>query len=272
MREPLFLAPLSQPDPLQQRAAHWLQDDVRLRPGEVDQAQPRSVGLVLWRPDYTVHRALEIPSAQELQRVRDVHNDGVPRRPNMFPPTLGRLHLQAHDRLVEQKREGVVVSVTPRPDVAPLGVLVLGAREVLHVPQVLQAFGLVPVPPDEEVLVVQLQHVCEQPEQGEEELVVDPERKGPDLVPVVPDNLRVGPLVLGRELGDVVSLVVVAGAELAGGAGLVPPEVARGRVAFVLELLLEGEVEYGPAEGVLAPHLGVCEAVADDVEEACVID
>lgn len=94
------------------------------------------------------------------------------------------------------------------------------------------------------------------------------EREVPDLIPVVPDDLRVGPLVLWRKLGDVVPLVVVTVGEVAGGLGLVSPEVTLGRIALVLQLLLDGEVEEGPAEGVLASDIFICEAVADDVEEA----
>lgn len=270
MRKSLVLAPLPQPNSLQQRAAHGLQDDVGLGPRKVDQAQPRAAGLVLGRPDDAVHRAPEVPAAQELERVGDVDDDGIPRRPDVPPLALGRLHLQARDRLVEQERERVVVGMPPRPDVAPRGVLAPRPGEVLHVAQVLEPLGVVAVPPDEEVLVVQLQHAREEPEEGEEEPVVDLEGEGPDLVPVVPDDLGVGPLVLGRELGDVVPLVVVAPGELAGGLGLVAPEVARGRVALVLELLLEGQGEDGLAKGVLAFYLSICEAVADYVEEAWV--
>lgn len=266
--KPLLFAPLPQPDPLQQRATHRLQDNVGLRPREVDQAQPRAVRLVPRRPDDAVHRALEVATAQELQRVRDVDDDGVPRRPHVPPPALGRLHLQARDRLVEQERQRVVVGVSPRPDITRRRVLVPRTRVVLHVPQVLEPLGAVAVPPHEEVLVVQLEHVGEEPEQGQEEVVVHPEREVADLVPVGQDQWRVGPLVLRGELGDVVPLVVVAGGQLARAvAGLVAPEVARGRVALVPDLLLQGEVEEGAAEGVLAPYFGVCEAVADDVEE-----
>lgn len=101
---------------------------------------------------------------------------------------------------------------------------------------------------------------------------MDPEREVPDLVPVVPDEPRVRPLVLGRELGDVVALVVVAPRELARRLGLVAAEVARRRVALVPELLLERQGEQGAAEGVLTPDLGVGEAVPRDVEEAVLVD
>lgn len=66
---------------------------------------------------------------------------------------------------------------------------------------------------------------------------MDFSREIPDLVPVGLEQRRVRPLVLWRELGDVVPLVVIPACELARGLRLVPPEVALGGVAFVLELL-----------------------------------
>lgn len=234
MRKLLILAPLPQPDPPQQRATHRLQDNIRLGPGKVYQAQPRRPDLVLGRPHDAVHGAPEVPAAQELQRVGDVHDDRVPRRPHMPPPAVGRLHLQARDGLVEQERQRVVIRVAAGPDVATSGVLRPRSRVVLHVPEVLEPLGVVAVPPHEEVLVVQLQHGGEEPEQREQERVVDAEGEGADLVPVVADDARVRPVVLGRELGDVVALVVVAARQRARGLGLVAPEVARGRVALVL--------------------------------------
>lgn len=65
-----------------------------------------------------------------------------------------------------------------------------------------------------------------------------PAREVADLVPVVEDRLRVRPLVLRRELGDVVPLVVVPRRQFARRLRLVAPEVAGGRVALVLELFL----------------------------------
>lgn len=269
MCEFLLLAALTEPDPPQQRAVDRLQQDLSFRPRKINQAEPRPVGLVRRRADDPVHRALEVPPAQELERVGDVHDDGVPRRPDVLPLAFGRLDLQSGHGLVEQERQGVVVRVAPRPDVAPLLVLLPGPREVLHVPQVLEPLGLVPVPPHEELLVIQLQHVREQPQQGQQQVVVDPAREGADLVPVPPEERWVRPLVLRGELGDVVPLVVVPRRELARRPRLIPPEVARGRVALVPELLLQGQREERAADGVLAPDFGVGEAVAGDVEKSC---
>ena len=63
--------------------------------------------------------------------------------------------------------------------------------------------------------------------------------------------------VLCREFGDVVALVCVPRCESACRARLVAAEIAGGRVAGVFELFVEGEVEDGGSEGVLAPDLGV---------------
>lgn len=99
---------------------------------------------------------------------------------------------------------------------------------------------------------------------------MDFEGEGLNFAPVVGNELRVGAGVLGRELGNVVALVVVAGREFGvRGLGLVAAEVAVGGVALVLELLVEWEGEEGLAEGVLAADFGVGEGVAGDVEEAC---
>lgn len=208
-REPLLLAPLAEPNAPQQRALHRLEDNVGLGPRKVDEAQPRPARLVLGRAHDAVHRALEVPAAEELERVGDVDNDRVPRRPDVPPLALGRLHLQARHGLVEQERQRVVVGVALCPDVTRRGVLVPRPREVPHVPQVLEPLGLVAVPPHEEVLVLELQSGREHPQQGEQQRVVHPAREVPDLVPVVEDRLRVGALVLRRELGDIVPLVVV---------------------------------------------------------------
>lgn len=76
------------------------------------------------------------------------------------------------------------------------------------------------------------------------------------------------PRVLGRELGNVVALIIIATRKGARRLRLVAAEVAVGRVALELELLLERQVEDGLAEGVLASYFLVSEAVAGDVEEA----
>lgn len=263
----LLLTALTEPDPPQQRAVDWLQQNLGFGPRKVNQAQSRPVGLVGRRADDPVYGALEVAATQELECVGNVDDDGVPRRPDVLPRTLGRLDLQPRHGLVEQKRQRVVVGVALGPDVGPLGVLLGGPREVLHVSQVLEPLGLVPMPPHEKVLILELQHVRKQPEQGQQQAVVHLARKGPDLVPVRPEQRRVRPLVLGRELGDVVPLVIVTAGEFARRLRLVAAEVALGRVALVLEFLLEGQREEGPTEGVLAADFSVGEAVSDDVEE-----
>lgn len=79
MLEPFHFTPLPQPNPLQQRTLHGLQHNVRLWPREIDQAQSAPFSLVLRRPHDPVHRALQVSAAQKLQRVRNIHDDGVPR-------------------------------------------------------------------------------------------------------------------------------------------------------------------------------------------------
>lgn len=241
-RKLLLFTPLSKPDALQQRAVHRLKDDVCLWPREVDQAQPRTVRLVLRRSHDTVHGALQIPAAQELERVGDVDNDRVPWRPDVLPLPLGRLHLQARHRLVEQERKRVVVGVPLGPNIPRRGVLLPRTGEVPHVPQVLEPLGVIAVPPHEEVLVLELQNSREQSQQREQQRVVHPAREVADLLPVVEDRLRVRPLVLRRELGDVVSLVIVPRRQLASRLRLVAPEVAGRRVTLVLQLLLQRQV------------------------------
>lgn len=169
---------------------------------------------------------------------------------------------------MEQKRQRVVVRMAPRPDIAPLSILLLRSRMVLHVAQVLKALGLVAVPLDKEVLVVQLQRESKELEQRQKQAVVDLEREGLDLLPVVEDQLRMRPFVLRGEFGNVVPLIVVATGQFAGRLCLVAPEVAFRGVTLELQFLLEREVEDGLAEGVLAPDFGIGEAVAGDVEEA----
>lgn len=188
---------------------------VLTRSGEIDETQSRAVRLVLGRPHHAMHRALEISAAEKLKRVGDVDNDRIPRRPDVLPRPLGRLHLQPCDGLVEEERERVVVCVAFGPDIPRGGVLLPRAREVPHISQVLKPLGLIAVPPHEEVLVLELQNSRKQPQQREQQSVVHFPREVPDLVPVVGDRLRVRPGVLGRELGDVVPLIVVPRRELA---------------------------------------------------------
>lgn len=166
MCEFLLLTALTEPDPPQQWTVDRLQQDIGLGSREIDQAQSRTLRLIRRRPNDPVHRALEITPTQELERVGDVHNDGVSRRPDVLPLALGRLDLQTGHRLVEQERQRVVVRVALGPDIAPFLVILLGPREVLHVAQVLEPLGLVPMSPHEKVLVLKFQHVREQPEQG----------------------------------------------------------------------------------------------------------
>lgn len=269
-RKLLLLTALAEADPLQQRAGHGLEHDVGLGPGKVDEAHPRLVSLILGRAHDAVHRALEVPAAEELERVGDVDDDGVARAPDVPPPAVGHLDLEPRDGLVEQERQGVVVGVAAGPDVAPLGVVGARPRVVLHVAQVLETLGVVAVAARKEVVVAELEGGGEEAQEGQQQRVVDAAREGPDLVPVVEDGPRVGaaPDVLGRELGEVVALVVVAAGEGARGLGLIAAEVARGRVALVPQLLGEGQVEDGAADGVLPADLGVAEAVAYDVEKA----
>lgn len=94
-------------------------------------------------------------------------------------------------------------------------------------------------------------------------------RKGLDLSQMPPDNFWMRKVsVLVCKLGDVVALVCVSRCERACRARLIAAEIARGCVAGVFELFVEGEVEDRGGEGVLASDLGVGEAVACDVEEA----
>lgn len=153
----LFLfTPLPKSDALQQRAVHGLKNNVRLRPREIDQAQPWTVRLVLRRPHNTVYGALEVSAAEKLERIGDVDNDCIPWRPDILPLPLRRLNLQARNRLVEQECQRVIVGVALRPNIARGGVLLPRAREIPHIPQVLEPLGLVAVPPHEEVLIIQL--------------------------------------------------------------------------------------------------------------------
>lgn len=272
-RKLVLLTALAEADPVQQRAGDGLEQDVGLGAGKVDEALARLVGLVLGRAHDAVHRALEEAAAEELERVGDVDDDGITRAPNVPPAPAGHLDLEPRDGLVEEEGQGVVVGVPSGPDVAAPGVVGAGARVVAHVAQVLEPLGVVAVAGGEVLVVAELEGGGEEAQEGQQQAVVDGAREAPDLVPVVEDWARVGApqSVLGRELGEVVALVVVAAGEAgARGLGLVAAEVARRRVALVPQLLLEGEVEDGAADGVLPADLVVAEAVAYDVEEACV--
>lgn len=269
VRKLVLLTALAETNPRKQRAGNRLKQYACFRPREVDQAQPRLVCLIIRRAYNPVDSALQIPAAQEFERICDIHNDGIPRTLDILPRPFRSLHLEPSHGLVEQKRQRVVVRVSFGPDVASSLVLFPGTGMVLHVPQILEALGLIPVPLHKVLLVIKLQNKRKQAQEGEQKVIVDFEREVPYLVPVVRDDSRVRSLVLRRELGDVVALVVVAARELAGGLGLVAPKVTRGSVALVSQLLLQGQPEDRPTEGILPADFLVCETMADDVEKAC---
>lgn len=93
----------------------------------------------------------------------------------MFPTGLC-LDLQTGDRLMEEERQRVVVlyyglamqlhqsavthRVPMRPYVVELRIILGAPRMIQHIPQILQAFRLIPVTVDK-VLFVYLQHECE---------------------------------------------------------------------------------------------------------------
>lgn len=212
--------------------------------------------------------AFQVATAEELKGICDVDYHSIPGRLHIFPSSLRRLHLQACHRLMKQESECVVVSMTSCPDVSAPRILLFRARMVLHVTQILETLRHVAVPLDEEVLIVQLKHEGKQSEQWQEQFIVNIERECLDLLPVIDDKLWVWTLVLGRELGDVVTLVIVAARQFASGLGLVASEVTIGSVALEPQLLVEREFKNSLAEGILAAHLFISEAVTGDVKEA----
>jgi len=124
-------------------------------------------------------------------------------------------------------------NVPLEPHTTQLLVLLLAPRMVLHVPQVVPALLLIPVPLQEPLLIFEPQHHCKYDQEFLYDQLVDALREGLDRGPVLPHDVRMEPTrVRGDELGDVVDLEVVPHAR---------DEVARPRgLPAVVVALLEG--------------------------------
>jgi len=111
-----------------------------------------NVILVLRRTDNAVDSRLEVPSRPKVQRVANITDDATIDRRDVLPVAAGGLQLQAGNGLVPEQRQGPKVRVCTRPAVVDLSVVLLTARTIHHVSEVVIASLIVPVSGREVVL------------------------------------------------------------------------------------------------------------------------
>jgi hypothetical protein len=120
-----------------------------------EEKHPKTIDVSLiirWRVN-AVNRRLEEVARQSLQSVADVDRDGLVLRLDPLPLLLRVQNLQSSDGLAEEKRDAAQVGVAWRVELADLFVDLRGAGGVVHVAEVVFAFGVVLMLFDELVFV-----------------------------------------------------------------------------------------------------------------------
>jgi hypothetical protein len=140
---------------------------------------------------------------------------------------------------------------------------------VLHIPQVGVAADVVAMSL-QEIILGQFEDEGEEHEELIHDVVVDVAREVLDDGTILVDDLRVRPLKLGDEVGDVVDLGVVEDTRvhLPQALGLIPIVLALLQVGTVFEFLLRRQIKHFPAKSELLVYLLLCQAEIDDVEKA----
>jgi hypothetical protein len=164
--------------------------------------------IVRWRV-HTMNRRLEEITSQSLQSVADVDRDGLVLRLDPLPLLLRIQDLQSGDGLAEEKCDAAQVGMARRVQLAYLLVDFRRAGCVVHVAEVVFAFDVVLVVPDELVFVGQLQDDGEEAKELDDNFVVALATEGFDLFDVVLQDGGLCTLVVAVELGEVVHLHVI---------------------------------------------------------------
>ena len=122
--------------------------------------------------DVPVDGALDVSPGEEGERVARVDGERAVLGLDPLPLVRGVVpDLERGDRLAEEQRPGPEVRVALAPEAADLEVLLGRVLGVLHVPEVVLAFHLVPVNV-REVVLWKLESDCEEDVQRIEDLVV----------------------------------------------------------------------------------------------------